>query len=858
MARSDMMQHYMMKKREYEGCILFYRLGDFYELFFEDAIKVSNELGLTLTSKACGDGEKAPMCGVPFKSAETYVAKLLQRGYKVAVCEQLTEAGAKKGLVERDVTQIITPGTIMEKGLLQDNSNNFIASIYAKSERSGAIAYADISTGEFFVCNCENNLVNELNTILSQTGPKELLGNKECLKLNAKVNCIEQDFVPKIEEGQFFDYNFEKAKEILSEKIKDFSSENEAVVKACCNLLCYAEFNQKQLPIQISKINVIERKNYVEMDAVARKNLDIIQNSHDGRRVYSLLDILSQNACSMGGRRISQVVNEPLCNLNKIMLRQDAITEFYNNNELTSNLRNLLKEMSDIQRLSSKLASINFCPSDAVQLAKGLKIIPKIRLLLKDVKSRLLVSTIMNLKDFTTEVEMIENSIDDKNISNTFQTPGTIKRGLNQELDELMDLKNGADKSIREIEMRERISTGIKNLRVGYTSVFGFYIEVTNSQKHLVPLNYVRKQTTTNAERYITPELKQLEEKRLTSEERILRIEKGIFEDIKQHLKEKIKILLLAGEAIADLDFLSTFAFIALKNNYVKPIITEKNVLKIVDGRHPVVEQTSKKLFVPNNTNLDDTENKIMLITGPNMSGKSTYMRQVAIIALMAQMGGYVPAKQAEIGLIDKVFTRIGASDDIAFGQSTFMVEMVEVANILKNASSRSLIVLDEVGRGTSTLDGMAIAQAILEYLANDVNAKVMFSTHYHELIALEDKFESIKNYSVCVREIGKTIEFLHKIVRGGANRSYGIEVAELAGVPSIVTDKARVILKEIENSPINAINNNLQQKTAENLTLGERQALKILKETDINELTPLLCMDLLERLQKGLEIKDE
>lgn len=854
MALSQMMKHYLTKKQEYEGCILLYRLGDFYELFYDDAEKVSAELGLTLTRKSCGDGEKAPMCGVPFKSAETYIAKLLSRGYKVAVCEQLTEPGAQKGLVERDVTQIITPGTILEKGLLTDNANNFIASVYVANSSLAAIAYADVSTGEFFALKYSDNLVSELNTILSQVSPREVLGNKEALKYNNKIGCIVEAYVPQIEEGPFFDLKLEQAKNFITSSVSGFDSTDEAIIFAAANLLKYTEFNQKQAPIQITHINIIEKNNFVAMDTSARKNLDLLANSHDGKRHNSLLAVLSENICSMGGRKIAQVVSEPLCNLNEINLRLNAVEEFYNNRELLTSVRESLNGITDIQRLSSKLASVNFNPRDAVAISDGLKFLPKIKMVLTGAKSEKIVNAVSQIADFSELINLIDNCLDPENMSTTFSHVGTIKPGVDAELDELIYIKNNSRDEMAKIEARERLATGIKNLRVGYSSVFGFYIEVTNSQKDLVPLNYTRKQTTTSAERYVTDELKELEQKFLGAEERILRIEKSIFNKIVFHLKSQIKELLLASEAIANIDFLSTLAFVAIKNRYTKPTVTNGNAIKIIDGRHPVVENASKIHFVPNNTVLDDSENKVMLITGPNMSGKSTYMRQVALITLMAQMGSFVPAREAEIGIINKVFTRIGASDDISYGQSTFMVEMVEVANILKNVSNKSLVILDEVGRGTSTLDGMAIAQAILEHLAIKTNAKVMFSTHYHELIALEEKIDGIKNYSVCVQELGNTIEFLHKIVRGGANRSYGVEVASLAGVTKEVTDRARTILKEVENSPymIAASKNNENAKQQE-LTLGERQALKVLKETNINELTPFLCMELIERLQKGM-----
>ena len=865
MAISPMMQHYLQTKEKYKDCILFYRLGDFYEFFFEDAELCSRVLELTLTGKDCGLDKRAPMCGIPYMAAESYISILIDNGYKVAICEQLTAPQKGVKLVERDVVRIVTPGTVVESSMLQESKNNYIASVYKNEENIG-VAIIDITTGEFKVCEfIDGDILTKLNDFLVTIRPSEILCNDEMYEVFDTLQVYRAHIIPAFYNYGNDNYIYKECNDILLNQLnvaslKQFNIANKKyAISASGALIKYITETQKRNLTHINDVKIIAHENYMQLDANTRRNLELTENSKDRKKLHSLLWLLDKTKTSMGARYLRNLVEQPLYNEKLINYRLKSVEELVKNIYLREEIGEVLYNIYDIERICGKISYGNITPKDCNSLKHSLSMLPKLKDLLKTFKSDLLLDVSSNIYDYTEIVNLISNAIVENPPMN-LKDGGYIKAGYSQELDELNNISKNGKKWILELEAKEKEETGIKNLKISYNKVFGYYIEVTNSQKDLVPYHYQRRQTLANAERFVTEELKQMEEKILNAEQLILDLEDKLFKDICKTLKDNIISMQESSRAIALLDAILSFANVAVENNYVKPTITKDSVINIVDGRHPIVEAILKnEEFVPNDTLLNNSDCRTMIITGPNMAGKSTYMRQVALITFMAHIGSFVPAKSATIGLTDRIFTRVGASDDLSFGQSTFMVEMVEVSNILKNATNNSLIILDEVGRGTSTFDGLSIAWSVMDYISNHLLAKTLFSTHYHELTDLEGILDGVKNYQISVKEFNDSVIFLRKIVRGGANRSFGIEVASLAGLPDEVLQNARKILKSLEEkelsseSKIASVNDTYAQKD-KILHKNSKQVISILNDLDINTLSPLGAFDILIQLKNYLD----
>ncbi len=864
---SPMMQHYLQTKEQYKDCILFYRLGDFYEMFFDDAITASRELELTLTGKDCGQEERAPMCGVPFHAAEIYTARLIQKGYKVAICEQLEDPKLAKGIVKRDVIRVITPGTVIESNLLEEKKNNYIMSIYKKGIFFG-VAVCDISTGEFYATqiNEDNNFERLLDEI-SRFSPAEIIANDLLYESKQELNTIKERFgiyISKVKESTFNE-DFSGLKmnyEIVTtsgKEVNDFSDKL-LVVASINGLLDYLTDTQKMKLEHINKLEIYSTTKYMALDINARRNLEITEKLRDKSKKGTLLWVLDKTNTSMGGRLLRRWLNDPLIDVDEICSRLDAVDELKSSLMLRGNVIDLLKKVYDIERLIGKISYGNANGRDMISLKNSVKQLPEIKNVLSNVTSPLLVKLQTNLDELKDVYELIEKSIvEEPPIS--VKEGGLIKKGYNDEVDELKLITTDGKNWLMKLEAEEKEKTGIKNLKVGFNKVFGYYIEITKSNLNMVPDRFIRKQTLTNGERYITEELKNLEEKILGSEEKLINLEYDLFLQIRTKIAEQIQRIQKTALVISTLDVLCSFATVAEDSNYVKPQVNNFGVIDIKGGRHPVIEKMLPSgSFVENDTYLNKDEDRLSIITGPNMAGKSTYMRQVALITLMAQVGSFVPASYASIGVVDKIFTRVGASDDLSMGQSTFMVEMMEVANILKEATSNSLVILDEIGRGTSTYDGLSIAWAVASYIADKekCGAKTLFATHYHELTELENKIEGIKNYSIAVKEKGEDIIFLRKIVRGGTDESYGIHVAKLAGVPAPVVKRANEILKSLERT--NAFNNK-ESKEEKNKTPGQLdmynyKLAELAHEIDkinLNELTPIEALNTLVKLKESI-----
>ena len=856
---SPMMQKYLETKENYPEAVLFYRLGDFYEMFFEDAILCSRLLELTLTGKDCGLEERAPMCGVPHHAAKQYIAKLVENGYKVAICEQLTAPGDQKGLVERGVVQIVTPGTVLESDALDSSTNNFLMYIHTEGNCVG-VCYSDISTGLMEMTEiCSNDYIKLLDDIIIRVRPKEILCNEETITICGKLTTVNTSYVPEFSVYNGVHNNANSAKQYLLEhfdvqSLSVFDANNKKYgILATAKLLDYVFETQKRNICNLKKLVTIKDENYVHLDISARRNLELVENMSLRKKYGSLLWLLDKTKTCMGARKMREFVDKPLTNSGQINARLNAVEELLSNYILRDELQSKLQMVVDIERRCGKISANTIMPKELLTLANSLELMTEIKSMLAGCKSNLLVSIYNQIADLTNVAEFLKRAIN-KEAPAVLKDGGYIADNYNTELDNLRNAKNMGKVWLLELEQAEKEKTGIKNLKTGYNKIFGYYIEVTNGSLSQVPDYYIRKQTTTTAERFIIPELKEMEYKILNSTEEALKLENILYNHIKETLKGYIADMLLSGEAIALLDCLQSLATVAAKNHYCKPIINNKiSSIKIVNGRHPVVEaMMNTSEFVPNDCAFDGGTTT-MLITGPNMAGKSTYMRQVALITLMAHMGSFVPATNAEISIVDRIFTRVGATDELAFGQSTFMVEMNEVANILANATSKSLIVLDEVGRGTSTYDGMSIAWAILEYISNNIKAQTLFSTHYHELTKLEGTLDGVKNYKVMVKEYNGGIMFLHKIGRGSANRSFGIEVAKLAGLPEELLNRANQILLHQENSASNT-SIDYNGKITENIKPQEREVLNIIKELDINKIPPIMAFttlnDLIEKLK--------
>lgn len=859
---SPMMQHYQSVKAQYPDCVIFYRLGDFYEMFNDDAVQMSKVLELTLTGKDCGLQERAPMCGIPAKAVDIYIQKAIEAGYKVAICEQLTEA-VKGSRVDRDVVRVITRGTIIESDLLKDKSNNYIASIF-KSGNNFGVSWIDVSTGEFNVTEfADNDKFSLLNDTLTMIDPKEILSTHSAKDIENKVLCVVMQNVPKFSvlEDDFYDYDNCLSlvkKQLNCNDLKQYDIvNNEYAIKSAGALLYYLNTTQKRELSHINSVNKVSLNAYMQLDYQTRKNLELTKNYRDGEKKGSLLWLLDKTETSMGGRTLKKFIEQPLQNKAEINLRLNGVEEIYKNIIKRDNIINCLKQVADIERICGKISYNTINPRDCIALKNSLNQIPLIKQNLKDFSSKALIEINNNLDELQEVCELLENAID-KDCGAQTKEGRFIKQGYNYELDELRSASTQGKTWIAQLEAEEKQQTGIKNLKIGYNKVFGYYIEVTNSQKDMVPFRYQRKQTLTNGERYITSELKEIEEKILGSEEKALKLELAIFEDIKSVLAKNVVQIQCNARFIGYLDALCSLATVAIKNNYIKPkICSEDEPLVIEDGRHPVVELISNEQFVPNNTLLNNTDSRTMIITGPNMAGKSTYMRQVAVITLLAHIGSFVPAKKAEIPITDRIFTRIGATDDLAYGQSTFMVEMVEVANILNNASHKSLIILDEIGRGTATFDGLSIAWSVMEYISKNLKAKTLFSTHYHELTELEGQLDGVKNYRISVKEINGKILFLRKIVRGGANKSFGVEVAQLAGLPDQIIARAKQLLTVLEQTDINRVdyNNISNVNVTPVVKQNDAEIINMLKEIDINRLSPIeafsVLVDLTSKVNK-------
>ncbi|MGG7217578.1 DNA mismatch repair protein MutS [Clostridium butyricum] len=807
MALTPMMVEYMKTKEQYSDCILFYRLGDFYEMFFDDAITVSRELELVLTGKNCGLEERAPMCGIPHHTAAAYIPRLVNKGYKVAICEQLEDPKQAKGIVKRGVVKIITPGTFVDSNSNLENDNTYLMSIYEDVEKIG-ISTSDISTGEFKTTSFKNIRMSLLDEI-AKVNPKEIL-----LDVNASeslINDIKGISSALITKKDFSDFivSFDELKEQFSDlEVSGLDNERELTSRV---LLKY--INETQM-MSLTNINLLEQYeiiNYMTIDSNSRRNLELTESIREKTKKGSLLWVLDKSATTMGGRTLRRWIDEPLIIKSEIEKRLSGVEEIFNSISFNDDLRTALKEIYDIERIVGKISNQNVNAKDMLSLKSSLSRIPEIKELLKYAKSPLLCEYYGNLDTLDDVRDLLEKSIKE-DPSLTIKEGNIIKDGYSDEVDELRQSKIHGKEWIAALENREREFTGIKSLKVGYNKVFGYYIEISKANFSSIPEGrYIRKQTLTNAERYITEELKVMEDKILGSEEKLVNLEYALFMEVRNEVEKHIARLKKSARIISDLDGVSTLALVALENDYVKPEINETGIIQINEGRHPVVEKViGRGEFVSNNTILNDDDKELLLITGPNMAGKSTYMRQVALITLMAQIGSFVPAVSANISICDKIFTRIGASDDLAGGKSTFMVEMWEVSNILKNATSKSLVLLDEVGRGTSTYDGLSIAWSVIEYITKNENlrCKTLFATHYHELVKLEGTIKGVKNYSVAVKKNEDSVIFLRKIIEGGADESYGIEVAKLAGLPNAVIERAREILEDLEKANKVDINN--------------------------------------------------
>ena len=868
---TPMMQQYVETKKQYGDCILFYRLGDFYEMFFDDAKTAAEELDLVLTGKDCGMGERAPMCGVPFHSAENYIAKLVSRGYKVAICEQVEDPKLAKGIVKRDVIRIITPGTVIESNMLDDTVNNYLCSI-CKGEKETGLCFADVSTCEFHITVARGNdeeeqIINQLSTYQ----PKEIIVNSAALDFNEAAKFTKTRLSAELQLLDDIKFDFDEAANLVLETLKKEEIDSlglghsRAAVSALGAVIDYLKEVQKKDEIDApAEIDFFDKEEYMKLDISARRNLELTKSMMNGEKRHSLLWVVDKTKTAMGKRMIRSWIERPLMSVNQITKRQNAIGELADNPIKRDKIRISLAGISDIERLTSRIAYGTANAKELKALQNTLKRLPEIKAEVAESASALLKDIEKNIDLLSDVEELIDKAIVDEPPF-TLREGGMIKKGYHSEIDSLHEIMADGSGVLARIEAEEREKTGIPKLKVGYNRVFGYYIEVTNLYKDMVPEHYIRKQTLTNGERFITQELKELEGKIIGAKDRAIALEYEVFCAVRQQVGNEVDRLHSTAKALASLDVLAGLAEVAVNNNYVCPQINTNGVIDIKDGRHPVVETLLNGApFVPNDTVLDKGENRCAIITGPNMAGKSTYMRQIALIVLLAQVGSFVPAKSANISIVDAIFTRVGASDDLATGQSTFMVEMNEVSTILKNATENSLIILDEIGRGTSTFDGMSIARAVLEFVCKKktLGAKSLFATHYHELTAMEGMLDGVKNYSIAVKKRGDDITFLRRIVKGGADESFGIEVAKLAGVPDSVVKRAKVILKELEQNKIDikfkaedAVVEEEENDIQFNFSInGKNEIIEILKTIDVNTLTPIEAMQTLYDLKKKSE----
>ncbi len=859
---SPMMQQYLKIKDENKDSILFFRLGDFYEMFFDDAKLASKELELTLTGRDCGLEERAPMCGVPYHSCESYIARLVQKGYKVAICEQMEDPSKAKTIVQRDIVRVVTPGTVIESSMLDESRNNYISCIYCEN-KNVAMCFCDISTGELYATDFKGkDCLERIKSQLTSYNPREILIGGDVVKfkelpafikdkLSTTVEMLPDENFSSLTCGDIVKNQFKEDYEIVKEK--------PLIISALGALISYLLDTQKNGLERINHINLFSENQFMKLDFNTQRNLELTQTMLTKEKKGSLLWVLDKTKTSMGKRLLRSWIEKPLLNVTKIINRQSAVEEIVNDTVLRLDLTAAMVGIFDIERLMTNIVYGSAKGRELRSLAGAIEKLPQIKELLKDSKSSLLKQLYNNIDTLEDIYKLIDDAIVEEPPFSV-KEGGIIKRGYNSELDEVSEDMNNSTGILSKLEEEQRELTKIPKLRVGYNRVFGYYIEVTNSYKDMVPENYVRKQTLTNCERYITQELKDIEGRILGAKDKAIALEYKIFDDIRKQTASQLERIQKSASAIAELDVLNSLANVASDNRYVRPDVNLKDNIILKDSRHPVVEQIlNGSPFVPNDVYLNCSANRVAIITGPNMAGKSTYMRQVALIVLMAQIGSFVPAASAEIGIVDSIFTRVGASDDLASGQSTFMVEMSEVANIVSNATSKSLLILDEIGRGTSTFDGMSIARAVLEYVADKkkLGAKALFATHYHELTVLEEVIDGVNNYNIAVKKKGDDITFLRRIVPGGADDSYGIEVAKLAGIPDIITDRAKEILFELESGKNNSDKIiNKSKKSAEDieqlslLPSIDSAITEKLNGVDLNTLTPIEAMNLLYELK--------
>lgn len=856
MALSQMMQQYLEVKDKYKDALIFYRLGDFYEMFFDDAVTASKELDLTLTGRDCGLSERAPMCGVPYHAVDTYIAKLLAKGYKVVICEQMTKPGDQKGLVVRKVVREVTPGTRIDSVMLDGDKNNYLMSAYLSDDGKAGVSWTDISTGEFQNLLIDSQLNLKLNEILSRVSPAEIICNSKMKVRSNQLSLVRYGGIYKFsqysDDAFSYDNAFEKVKAVLK-NFSMFDGKPECVCSAGA-LLDYIEKTQKRTLKHIKSGEFDDAEQYMTIDANARRTLELMSSS-GGKTSGSLIKIIDNTSTSMGARMLKKWLEKPSLDIGEINRRLDAVQQINKNIILRDDIMSSMRGIYDLERIAGRASYGNISPRDCVQLCGSLSALRLTKQKLADVDNETIRKKKSAIPDFDYLEKLLSSAVND-NPSAVVREGGVIRDGFDKELDEYRLIKQNAHAILDKIESKEKAATGIKNLKIAYNRNFGYYIEVPKSQINLVPYSYVRRQTTVNAERYTSEELKDVESKILNAEDNAKAREVALYEKIVAEIVRFLDDLLSASKLTAYIDCLFSAAFTATKCNFTRPVVRDDfDCIKIADGRHPMVEETLKgEQFVPNDTFLDNDENRMMLITGPNMAGKSVYMRQVAIIVILAHMGYFVPARKAEICLVDKIFTRVGASDDLSTGRSTFMVEMTEVADILQNATDKSLLLMDEIGRGTSTYDGLSIAWAIIDYLSNTLKAKTLFSTHYHELTELEGKYSGIKNYKMTVRELAGSIVFVRKLLRGSANRSFGIEVASLAGLPDNIIVKAKEILKKLEKSDI--VGKEKQRADANyqmsifSSNVGT-EIVKILKDIDVDSVSPRAALDILSDLKE-------
>ncbi|MDO5601889.1 MAG: DNA mismatch repair protein MutS [Oscillospiraceae bacterium] len=861
---SPMMKQYFELKEKHKDHILFFRLGDFYEMFFDDAVLASKELELTLTGRDCGQEERAPMCGVPFHSCEGYIARLIEKGYKVAICEQMEDPALAKGLVKRDIIRVVTPGTIIESSMLEDDKNNYIASIFFSGEAAG-VCFADISTGTAHVTritgqDCERQLVAELGRF----SPREIIFNERCLVLKNMTAYIKRTLSCSVELLGDDAFEGSQAAERLAAQFDAAALSGidpaEEPAGALSALLCYLAETQKKGIERLKTIDNYTQKHFMRLSPVTRANLELVETMRGREKKGTLLWVLDKTQTAMGKRLLRTWLEQPLVQVEEIHQRLDAVEELTCNTETREALAETLCGIFDLERLMTRIVYGSATPREVYSLAVTCQQLPVLRGLINSLSSALLCELNGKIDQLEDVSGLILTAVDPE-APPTLKEGGVILTGYNAEVDELRQIVHGGKGYLTDLEAKLKEETGIPKLKIGYNRVFGYYIEVTRSYLDKVPAHFVRKQTLAGAERYITDELKQLENKILGASERLVLLERELFDELLKAVSAQLNRIQTTAAAVAQVDVLVSFAAVAVKNDYCKPEVNDRDELIVKEGRHPVVEQISKTgLFVPNDTLLDCRENRMLIITGPNMAGKSTYMRQTALIALMAQIGSFVPAKACTIGVVDSIFTRVGASDDLSAGQSTFMVEMTEVAQILENATPKSLVILDEIGRGTSTFDGMSIARSVVEHICekeNGLGCKTLFATHYHELTALEEELEGVKNYNIAVKKRGDDITFLRRIVPGPADDSYGIQVAKLAGLPEKVIERAKVVLKSLEAAAPD-LKEAAKQLDFENFERFQPQPVpsqlaEKLRSVDVETLTPLEALNFLYELKQTL-----